>query len=1708
MKRIVLTSALLLLGCVAAFGQAEESGADDSVMLRLDPQAGSYEEDVLLEVGSDVTDARLRYRIAGPGSSELTPYDGPIELSALPGERRAYRIVIRAERGGELLEEREATYVVDRRRPAPPSISVLSGYYESARDVGFEAADGAEVYYALEGPEFVRWDGTPLALEGESGRRVEYLLEAYARHDEGPRSRVVSKRIVIDRDVREPESLEIESPIAGDWANPQLLYVKPAGFRTIRYTTDGSDPRNGGRTYDGPVVLEAEGEVTLRVYGRTGSGRELTDRVTFRQGASDLLSVEQGRRTADFEVRPPDDGVYRVRRGAEGASSLFSQPVALSVQRGSLRGAELHVEGPFDRQEETGRLRYFFLLDGRIPTPPDVIVDTRGQEALVTMTGSRGARVRYEVTAAGRTVSEGIYEAPVDVALPAGTDGGELRVSARTSYDAERVSEATTVRRSFDTAAPAAARLRSNTQGPRRQVALDIAAPDDARVLYELSFSGGAAEPGRFSAELETGGAPPVLSVPRGVSAVATLRLRAADAAGNLSPPSEEYRLQLDHRPPPEPRIILDRNVARISGSGELYYSVEPGLDDDLGFRPVEGPLLLAGESQERVEYRIEAYAVDPVGNRSSVTTARHIVDRRIPRVPDTLTVTDGASYARPVVTAQLFGGPEDLLLHYTVTTDGTEPAEPTADSAVLPSEGLRFEAESGEELPVRLKLLPRFRGATVTGRLREVAFRVDRRAPDTPVVSGIEPGGAYASARLLEIRPADADDEVVVEVTETAADREPTVTRFLYSEPLPLHGAPGRETLYEIRLTARDAAGNETTVPEPIRVLIDRSPPDATAPRISGVADTSMFGMLSNGPVRLEPPADGSIRFEMTDDGSAPAPVGRESDRLVEAATLSGREGGEVLYRVSYRSEDAAGNLSEEAGTLAFVVDRRAPPAPSEPSVRVSEDGRSARLAWPQSPGVRTGYRLLDGGSAEEGAFRRADESVDISFPRDSSSVTVEAVRVDAAGNRSETASFEVNGFTVSAAPVLAGVEPGAVYGSTVVLENRSEDATVRYEVAAGDEEPDPPTRFSEVLPPRLPFDVSPGETLRYTVRARAFGGDARPSEEVRLSFTVDRTAPPPPQLADARSGDFYTGSRAVELTAPEGEIRYRLALVDEEAGEFRSYRSSVRLEALPGELAHYRLEAFTVDAAGNRSGAPRVWDLYIDQEIVYVSADAPQEADGSRRAPFSELSRAVEFALARDRRTIFVSTGTYELSEPLRITGDLTVQGGLEAETWRRADEGTSEIRLEGAGGGAALFEVEGSSLTLERLELFAREALVLRALDARVFMQGLTLRAEGGPALLSASESDIEGRNLELAAGGLSGEAAVRLRGGGTSFESVTVEAGGDAGDFAVVGSDGADVRLAGTTLRTGEGRRTSAVRANGGSVRIFDSEVHAGPAADASEVVRARNAEVLIRDSVLVSSRDAGIGTVVSTDGGTLTLQGSSLEVAGRRGASGVFARGTRVSISRNAFRAGEADQFLHVMSMRDVTGTVDTNLVIGGRSRELIVGRLVGSDTAWYNNTIRGGAGSRFTQAFNIDGASRTRLVNNVLFHAAEGTGTAVYAGEDGSGLEIAANAFSGWDMVYRESSDGRRWSPPGGDDASGARTAGDLNARAGLDARGNLDLPDREAFTDDVHLSPDAPLIDAGVFPGADGPSVDWDGQERPQRGQGTYDIGADEYFG
>ena len=75
--------------------------------------------------------------------------------------------------------------------------------------------------------------------------------------------------------------VKIVNPVKGVWANKQLLVLELSEGENAYYSLNGSDPRESGFAYDGPVALDVSGDVEVRIASVDASGAFREYRVSY-----------------------------------------------------------------------------------------------------------------------------------------------------------------------------------------------------------------------------------------------------------------------------------------------------------------------------------------------------------------------------------------------------------------------------------------------------------------------------------------------------------------------------------------------------------------------------------------------------------------------------------------------------------------------------------------------------------------------------------------------------------------------------------------------------------------------------------------------------------------------------------------------------------------------------------------------------------------------------------------------------------------------------------------------------------------------------------------------------------------------------------------------------------------------------------------------------------------------------------------------------------------------------------------------------------------------------------------------------------------------------------------------------------------------------------------------------------------------------------
>lgn len=131
--------------------------------------------------------------------------------------------------------------------------------------------------------------------------------------------------------------IKVISPIEGKWLNKQLLLIDTSDGGDYFYSLNGSDPETMGFAYDGPVLIDLIGDITLRIKKAGRHSSETTVNFSVQPDSAFEASY------ADFISLFYDGGLYNYTSG-----SLFIIPSELDFSFGLppdsfLQGRELLI---------------------------------------------------------------------------------------------------------------------------------------------------------------------------------------------------------------------------------------------------------------------------------------------------------------------------------------------------------------------------------------------------------------------------------------------------------------------------------------------------------------------------------------------------------------------------------------------------------------------------------------------------------------------------------------------------------------------------------------------------------------------------------------------------------------------------------------------------------------------------------------------------------------------------------------------------------------------------------------------------------------------------------------------------------------------------------------------------------------------------------------------------------------------------------------------------------------------------------------------------------------------------------------------------------------------------------------------------------------------------------------------------------------------
>ncbi len=1691
-KVIYLLTAVVILACFPLYSQST-----GNIDLKLSEPPGIYSADVVLTLFEGTRD--IFYRFTESSQTTPVPYQFPLKLTALKGEERLYSLKFFISGPGGLEPAGDGRWVIDKKSPVKPEVDLISGRYTGSRVLNFN--EGTDpLFYTLDGDlsaSVRKWDGAPVELEP---RTQPYHVLAYRKDSAGNVSSMGSWEYTVESvSSISPNSFSIESPVSGDFINPQFLYITRSGDHRIFYTLDGGNPLGaGGLEYTEGLTIPERGKVTLKVASRssdgTGSavqtvqysvsgGREIPSVVSsgvFDRQISFGFDTEALHYT--FEERMP------VITDLNGASSVTLYPLKGSLVFYSLR-CRLMEQGKLS----TGQYRYFYAVDTRVPVEPLISIEGTApfsKSPTVTLSAPDYASIRYTLDGSEPDENSSLYVKPFVPAINAGTGVLPVKAAAystngRRGGTAERLIP-------YDFQKPDAPVINSSTVNESAVFSLTL--PEDTVAIYEVALLPDfPAEPGPLSPEWHG----EEIQIPWGMSCDGKIRFASRDRAGNVSS-WVEASFSLDRTPPAEPRISFTDGKAVIEGEGKIYYTLAASGDNSLEdpvFTEYTLPVAVSTRIGLMSQYRVSAFTEDSAGNRSTVVHGVIFLDDRLPVVPAIRGVEDRRVYTLPVIRPSYAVQDRDFEIRYTLGTNDQIPPDPTRNSPLL--NDCIIETPEGQENYYHLKLLPIFPERGRTGKTVSYRFSVDRKLPGIPEVKGLPDGNISKDKLEISLNGIGEDETVYYLIgrrnkgSETAllTPADPVAAGEVYTTPLVLEPSEGEDIEYSLSLAVMDKAGNRNEPSRPYIFRIDRKPP--ALPFLDGVP---VSGVSSN-PLNVEIITTDEVKAQyrlISEKNLSSKALTPFSDYTVPVP-LEGSDNLTTVYQFEYRSIDAAGNYSNETGVTTITVDRRTIPQPQAPAViNVDPDGR-ALLSWPWNSRGQIYFRL--GG---KGDFVQYVSPISLTINDDEDGI-IQYYLEQKSGIRSALHSMDIRSVDESSAGQLfSGVENGKTYAGEISVTPAVVDSAnvIRYEIGYRGKSPEL-KQMSPVFNDTLLFNVPFGAEKEFEVLFGLFSdrNSGIPVKTESLTFWIDKEPPVPPVLTEIINPDIDSRFKLIELESRGDKIKYTLAQNGLEAGPY-NYEGVLSLDTRGKAGETVEISAWSVDIVGNESRKEK-WSVLLDQDIVYVAATGNDLYEGTRLRPFRSIEKALISAGAQKKTTLYMSAGSYEINRPVEVGGAITIFGGLDEKTWEKTG-----ISLIGTGRyfplNTPLFTLKGTA-EIRDLRFISNSPIVapLKSENGDLTLSNVDI-VEGAPFkyLLQQERGSTHQIDSKLSCGGTSGYFSISR--GNLTVENSEITGSG-SGEVSLLNLDGGSLQIVHSTISPSAGERTTAVTARNAYVTVNDSTLYSGSGRRKAAVFSTTGGELTVRNSTIVNEAGARTSVAFEAAGGALSLEKSDVVLSAQSGTTGFLLKKVQMNVEYCNIRSGNRPGFVFLLQQEAGAVDLENTTVSLTAAGEPVVADIKGGRLTLNHDSILISTDRRKPAGILSSDGTQLFVSNTILSNTGSKSGTAL-SGDASTSWSVRNSNFGNWSKVALY----------GGEECISVEDLDLLDADPfGGWLNGNIEEDPQQTFGDrPFALKESSACIDAGIITGP--VSLDMDGQKRPNPKHGIrpfYDIGADEFY-
>ncbi|WP_233455002.1 OmpL47-type beta-barrel domain-containing protein [Paenibacillus elgii] len=657
---------------------------------------------------------RTEYSLSGATTLAWTAYTGPVTITAEGQTTVSARTV---DNVGNMSSTNTVVVKVDKTAPTVPTVSPATLQWTSAPNVAVTITGGTDsggsgvnrTEYSLTGATTLAWTTYtgPVAIMVEGQTTVSARTIDHA----GNISAIASAVVKIDRAAPTAPAL---SSSAGPWTNADVTVTITggtdsggSGVNRTEYSLTGATTL-AWTAYTGPVTITAEGQTTVSARtvdnaGNTSVIAWTVVRIDRTPPAAPIITAPlagavlpnnkptvTGTTEANATVNVTLDGGASSTVTADGSGRWSYTPAAaLADGVHKVKAVAKDAAG----NESPASVEISFTIDTQPPAPPVIGTPVNGAwinspRPVITGQAEAGATVALYLDAApvGTTTADGsgtwTYPWPTDLA------DGAHSLQATATDAAGNVSQASVVVSfTVDTQAPAAPVILTPADGTvtgNNRPVISGTAEAGAALIIDLdgteTAAGTANAGGSWSYSL-----PDALTDGRHA-----VKVRAKDAAGNISPASATVHFTVDTEAPAAPVILAPadgmatkQSKPVIRGTAEAYatvYVVVNGSPAGTVMADVGGswtfipPIVFVDGI-----YMVRATAADAAGNMSPPSTEiRFTVDTLAPPAPIVTSPANGAvtNRSKPAI-----AGTAEASVTVSVYVDEVPLAETAADA-------------------------------------------------------------------------------------------------------------------------------------------------------------------------------------------------------------------------------------------------------------------------------------------------------------------------------------------------------------------------------------------------------------------------------------------------------------------------------------------------------------------------------------------------------------------------------------------------------------------------------------------------------------------------------------------------------------------------------------------------------------------------------------------------------------------------------------------------------------------------------------------------------------------------------------------------------------------------------------------------------------------------------------------------------------------